>query len=118
MSNKKVPMFGEDKNNARSQDTPFDPTAPTDPNNPDEPDLGDQDKNSEDADPQLKQIIETGSISISKGRHLIHCLTIIGQIEGHFILPPQEQDHRILSMLFPKSLRLKKTLILKGCLSY
>lgn len=25
------------------------------------------------------------------GRHKIHCLTIIGQIEGHYILPPQNK---------------------------
>lgn len=31
-------------------------------------------------------IKETGSIT-AKGKHLIHCLTIIGQIEGHYALP-------------------------------
>ena len=36
-----------------------------------------------------RQILETGSITISKGGHLIHCLTIIGQIEGHYLLPNQ-----------------------------
>lgn len=30
-------------------------------------------------------IIETGSIMRTKGRHAIHCLTVIGQIEGHNI---------------------------------
>ena len=38
-----------------------------------------------------KQIIESGSVTMSNGRHLIHCLTVIGQIEGHFILPPQNK---------------------------
>lgn len=42
-------------------------------------------------DRQTRQIIETGSVTIDKGRHLIHCLTIIGQVEGHFILPPQNK---------------------------
>jgi hypothetical protein len=27
----------------------------------------------------------------AKGKHIIHCLTIIGQIEGHYILPPQNK---------------------------
>ena len=45
----------------------------------------------EDAEAQTRQIIETGAITMSKGRHLIHCLTIIGQVEGHFILPPQNK---------------------------
>jgi ATP-dependent protease ClpP protease subunit len=34
---------------------------------------------------------ETGSITVQKGGHFIHCLTIIGQIEGHFILPSQNK---------------------------
>lgn len=34
---------------------------------------------------------ETGSITVEKGGHFIHCLTIIGQIEGHFILPSQNK---------------------------
>nr|WP_308752902.1 ATP-dependent Clp protease proteolytic subunit [uncultured Anaerotruncus sp.] len=29
----------------------------------------------------------TGGITAGKGKHTIHCLTIIGQIEGHYILP-------------------------------
>lgn len=37
-----------------------------------------------------ENLIETGSIT-TKGKHLIHCLTIIGQIEGHFILPSQNK---------------------------
>ena len=34
---------------------------------------------------------ETGSITVSKDCHFIHCLTIIGQIEGHYILPSQNK---------------------------
>ncbi len=36
------------------------------------------------------QIIQSGSVT-TRGKHLIHCLTIIGQIEGHYILPPQNK---------------------------
>lgn len=39
----------------------------------------------------IKQINETGSITVDKNGHYIHCLTIIGQIEGHYILPPQNK---------------------------
>ncbi len=39
----------------------------------------------------LNNIIETGSVTVKKGEHLIHCLTIIGQIEGHYILPAQNK---------------------------
>ena len=39
----------------------------------------------------VANIIETGSITVKKGGHLIHCLTVIGQIEGHYILSPQNK---------------------------
>ena len=34
---------------------------------------------------------ETGSITVKKDGHFIRCLTIIGQIEGHYILPSQNK---------------------------
>lgn len=34
---------------------------------------------------------ETGSITVEKEGHFIHCLTVIGQIEGHYILPSQNK---------------------------
>lgn len=34
---------------------------------------------------------ETGSITVEKNGHFIHCLTIIGQVEGHYILPSQNK---------------------------
>ena len=40
---------------------------------------------------QTDQIIDTGSIITGNGSHDIHCLTIIGQIEGHYILPSQNK---------------------------
>ena len=30
-------------------------------------------------------------VAIPNARHLIHCLSVIGQIEGHYILPPQNK---------------------------
>lgn len=44
----------------------------------------------EEMDKKQSQIVETGSVT-ANGRHLIHCLTIIGQVEGHYILPPQNK---------------------------
>ncbi len=40
---------------------------------------------------QTEQIVETGSVTQRKGEHTIHCLTIVGQVEGHYILPPQNK---------------------------
>lgn len=39
----------------------------------------------------LSGIIESGSVTVRKGDCLIHCLTVIGQIEGHYILPAQNK---------------------------
>lgn len=40
---------------------------------------------------QNQQIMDSGIISMPNAKHFIHCLTIIGQIEGHYILPPQNK---------------------------
>ena len=36
-------------------------------------------------------IRESGSLAIKSGRHALYCLTVIGQIEGHYALAPQEK---------------------------
>lgn len=36
-------------------------------------------------------IEKTGEVVAPNSKHLIHCLTIIGQVEGHYILPPQNK---------------------------
>ena len=35
----------------------------------------------------IQAIEDTGSVLTSRGDKVIHCLTIVGQIEGHYILP-------------------------------
>ncbi len=35
----------------------------------------------------LKDVVENGSVTTNNGDHCVHCLTIIGQIEGHYALP-------------------------------
>lgn len=40
---------------------------------------------------ELCQIFESGSVTTAGGKHIFHCLTIIGQIEGHYTLPPQNK---------------------------
>ncbi len=45
-------------------------------------------------DGQLGHIIQTGSITQAGSKYTIHCLTIIGQIEGHYILPPQNKTSK------------------------
>ena len=48
-------------------------------------------ENNEAAEVNSTSAFETGSITVSKDGHFIHCLTIIGQIEGHYILPSQNK---------------------------
>ena len=50
-------------------------------------------ENSTENQPEINSTsdFETGSITVSKNGHFIHCLTIIGQIEGHYILPSQNK---------------------------
>ena len=50
-----------------------------------------ENENKDKEQQQIDKIIETGSITSDKGKHVIHCLTIIGQIEGHYILPSQNK---------------------------
>ena len=38
---------------------------------------------------QFELIGESGSVTSDKGKHTLHCLTVIGEIEGHYILPQQ-----------------------------
>ena len=37
------------------------------------------------------RIKESGAVVTDDRRHRIHCLTVIGQIEGHYILPSQNK---------------------------
>ena len=40
---------------------------------------------------QNQQIIDMGIVAANNAPYNIHCLSIIGQIEGHYILPPQNK---------------------------
>ncbi len=53
------------------------------------------DKDNKKKETELKddfeEIKESGSLTIKNGRHNIFCLTIIGEIEGHNVLPEQSK---------------------------
>lgn len=40
---------------------------------------------------QTNAVVETGSVVASNGKYTIYCLTIIGQIEGHYLLSSQNK---------------------------
>lgn len=53
--------------------------------------LTDEQEINDNENDEASSDFETGSITVSKNGHFIHCLTIIGQIEGHYILPSQNK---------------------------
>ena len=44
-------------------------------------------ENSPVSETTTEQIVETGAVLVNRDGVIIHCLTIVGQIEGHYILP-------------------------------
>ena len=40
---------------------------------------------------QLEEIIKSGSVVTKSSRGSIHCLSVIGQIEGHYLLPESQK---------------------------
>lgn len=51
-----------------------------------------EEKDPKEQEQQQRQIAESGSVTTeTRGKHMIHCLTVIGQIEGHYILPAQNK---------------------------
>ena len=52
-------------------------------------DSNNNDKDNEES--QIEQIEKFGQVEPKNAKHLIHCFSVIGQIEGHYILPPQNK---------------------------
>lgn len=46
-----------------------------------------QNNSDNNASPEKQDSSCDGSVTINKNGHYIHCLTIIGQVEGHYLLP-------------------------------
>jgi len=84
--------------NMKHFDNTFEPNATYSTQNPkdaDEPVNDDMDNGEDEGGQNLSeeqaQIRETGSVTTKANGVTIHCLTIIGQIEGHYILPSQNK---------------------------
>ena len=73
------------KNNKDKRNNFFLPSPPW------QPDLNSGDNGGNGDSSTINGIIESGSVTVKKGEYLIHCITIIGQIEGHYILPAQNK---------------------------
>ncbi len=60
--------------------------------NPCEENDGSVDNDSPIDEKHIEQIEDSGSILAMRGDNVIHCLTIVGQIEGHYILPQNNKS--------------------------
>ena len=72
-------MSKQNKNNVNNEDDSYI-------RNPAENEGGDI-ENSPVSETTTEQIVETGAVLVNRNGVIIHCLTIVGQIEGHYILP-------------------------------
>ncbi len=52
--------------------------------------------------PERSSIAETGSITAHTARGTVHCITIVGQIEGHMELPAQNKTTKSTRHLIPQ----------------
>lgn len=84
--------------------------------------LDEEQDNSEEEDDQQEQepsrsdqIYYSGSVTPEGGRHKIHCLTIIGQVEGHYILPPQNKTTKYEHVI-PQLVAIEQDSSIKGLL--
>ena len=64
---------------------------------------------------QLKDVVENGAVTTNDGRHTIHCLTIIGQIEGHYALP-QENKTTKYEHVIPQLVAIEESREIEGLL--
>lgn len=85
-------------------------------NNPDEKEKANDDgENSGDIQAQQDQLIELGSITVKSDEHIIHCLTIIGQVEGHYILPSQNKTTKYEHVI-PQLVAIEESTEIEGLL--
>ena len=64
---------------------------------------------------QLGQMTETGSVTTDNGRHVLHCLTIIGQIEGHYVLPDNNKTTKYEHVI-PQLVAIEESAEIEGLL--
>ncbi len=108
---------------------PYTPTLPPDPGVEPEPQRHDDpDRNNDpDRDPRpsrrvsgkskssLEEMKEVGASAAPEIKSNIHCLTIIGQIEGHLVLPPQNKTTKYEHMI-PQLVALEQAPEVEGIL--
>lgn len=64
---------------------------------------------------QIEQIKEIGTIEVAGGKHKIFCLTIIGEIEGHSVLPEQNKTTKY-EHIIPQLVAIEESREIEGVL--
>ncbi len=65
-----------------------------------EPGFGNEEQNETSRLQQRLQLVEdTASVTTDNGNHRIHCMTIVGQIEGHYVLPNETKATKYEHMI-------------------
>lgn len=79
----------------------------------------DEDKSKKDEhtpdEQDIENIIKTGTVSAGEGQSCIHCISIVGQIEGHYILD-QTQKATKYEQLLPLLFSIEESQDIKGLL--
>ncbi|MDW7675495.1 MAG: ClpP family protease [Bacillota bacterium] len=65
--------------------------------------------------PKLENIKELGQVEIVEQKSNIHCITIVGQIEGHMVMPPQNKTTKY-EHIIPQLVALEQNPDVKGVL--
>ena len=64
---------------------------------------------------ELEEIKELGSLTSFEGKHKIYCLTIIGEIEGHSVLPEQNKTTKY-EHIIPQLVAIEESTEIEGLL--
>lgn len=67
------------------------------------------------SDETIEQIKEMGSVSAFEGKHKIHCLTVIGEIEGHSVLSEQSKTTKYEHVI-PQLVEIEQSREIEGLL--
>ena len=63
---------------------------------------------------EKEDIEDLGTVTLSRGGHVIHCLTVIGQIEGH-TEAPQGQKTTKYEHVIPQLVQCRRIPASRGC---
>jgi ATP-dependent protease ClpP protease subunit len=80
------------------------------------PNTGDETDNESARLQQRLQLVEdTSSVTTDNGSHRIHCMTIVGQIEGHYVLPSETKATKYEHMI-PQLVAVEESREIEGLL--